>query len=82
MGTIIGRAIGYFFLGAIALPLALLPIMIVVYMLDSRCGSPGDSGGCEMGIASVELSAIPIGALLGLAFGIWRGIKARHSATT
>ena len=80
MGIIIGRAIGYLFLGALAVPLAVLALMIVVYIFDSRCGSPGDSGGCEMGIATVVMSSVPLGALLGLGFGIWRGIKARNAA--
>jgi hypothetical protein len=82
MGIIIGRAIGYFFLGALVVPLAVLVPMIGVYMFDSRCGSPGDSGGCEMGIATVVMSSVPLGALLGLGFGIWRGIKARNAART
>jgi hypothetical protein len=82
MGIILGRAIGYLFLGAIVVPLVVLAIGIVEYMTDSRCGSPGDSGGCEMGIASVVMSAVPLGAILGLAFGIWRGIKARRARLT
>jgi hypothetical protein len=79
MGIIIGRAIGYLLLGALALPLAVLVPMIGVYIFDSRCGSPGDSGGCEMGIATVVMSAVPLGAVLGCAFGIWRGVKARNA---
>jgi len=80
MGIIIGRAIGYLFAGAIALPLAMLVPMVLVYIFDSRCGSPGDSGGCEMGIATVVMSCVPVGALLGCIFGIWRGVKARNLA--
>jgi hypothetical protein len=80
MGTIVGRAIGYLLAGAIAAPLAVLALTIPLYMLDSRCGSPGDSGGCEMGIASVVMLSVPLGAVLGCAFGIWRGIKANRTA--
>jgi hypothetical protein len=80
MGIILGRALGYLLLGAIAVPLAVLAFGIVEYMTDSRCGSPGDSGGCEMGIATMVMSAVPLGAILGLAFGIWRGVKARRAA--
>jgi hypothetical protein len=78
MGAIVGRAIGYLLLGAVIVLLAVLAAMIVVYIFDSRCGSPGDSGGCEMGIATVVMMSVPFGAILGCAFGIWRGVKARR----
>ena len=82
MGIIVGRAIGYLLLGALVVPLAVLALMIVIYIFDSRCGSPGDSGGCEMGMAMNVLMAVPVGAALGCAFGIWRGVKARKLART
>jgi hypothetical protein len=80
MGIVVGRAVVYLLLGALVVPLSVLAAMIVVYILDSRCGTPGDSGGCEMGIATVVMLSVPVGAMLGLAFGIWRGIKARNLA--
>ena len=53
--------------------------MIVIYMVDSRCGSPGDSGGGEMGIASLMIGAVPVGAALGIALAIWRSVRRRVS---
>ena len=36
-----------------------LAIMAVVYQLDSHCGTPGDSGGCEMGMAVAVFASAP-----------------------
>jgi hypothetical protein len=33
-----------------------------------------------MGIAMNVLMAVPLGAILGCAFGVWRGVKARNLA--
>ena len=73
--AIAGRIVGYTLAGAVIAPLVLLVPMIVIYMVDDRCGSPGDSGGCEMGIASVMIGAVPVGAALGLAWAIWRSVR-------
>lgn len=73
--TAIARIIGYALAGGVVLPLVVLAVMLVVYAMDSRCGSPGDSGGCEMGIAMLVLSASPVGAALGLVAGIVRSIR-------
>jgi len=44
------------------------------YTFDSRCGTPGDSGGCEMGAFTIAVaSALPafaIGFLISLIVGI------------
>lgn len=37
----IARIIGYALAGGVVLPLAVLALMLVVYAMDSRCGSPG-----------------------------------------
>ena len=77
--AIAGRIVGYALAGAAVLPLVLLIPMIVIYMVDSRCGTPGDSGGCEMGIASLMIGAVPVGAALGIALAIWRSVRRRVS---
>lgn len=74
MGAL-ARIIGYALAGGVVLPLAVLAVMLVVYAMDSRCGTPGDSGGCEMGIAVLVLSASPVGAALGLIVGIVRSLR-------
>ena len=54
--------------------------MMVVYQLDSRCGTAGDSGGCEMGIfAAVIASALP-GAIVFFLFVLVRGLVRPPSA--
>ena len=58
-------------------PNAALAVGILIYFTDSRCGSPGDSGGCEMGIASTVMLAVPAGAAFGLIVGIIRAVRAR-----
>ncbi|MGN6462670.1 MAG: hypothetical protein ACTHLY_15875 [Pseudolabrys sp.] len=78
MGAL-ARIIGTTLAGGLVLPLAVLAVMLVFYMMDSRCGTPGDSGGCEMGIAMMVLSASPVGAALGLIVGIVRSVRRRRT---
>ncbi len=72
---LIGKSLLWLLVGGLALPFATLLLMLVIISLDPRCGSPGDAGGCAMGTFSITLSAVPIGAGLGLLFGIWRGLR-------
>ena len=80
--AIAGRIVGYALAGAVVLPLVLLIPMIVIYMVDSRCGTPGDSGGCEMGIAALMIGAVPVGAALGVALAIWRTVRRPRPTST
>lgn len=57
------RALGWGLLGLVATPLAVFAIMLAVYRLSLACGTPGDSGGCEMGTAVAVMTSAPIGAL-------------------
>jgi hypothetical protein len=43
---------------AIAIPAFVFCGILIVNALNPRCGTPGDSGGCEMGLASGTISAI------------------------
>ena len=77
MGSIVRRATGWAVVGLFVVPLAVLAIMIVVYQLDSSCGTPGDSGGCEMGMGvAVIASALP-GAIAFFLFVLIRGLNHR-----
>ena len=38
-------------------------IMALVYHFSAECGTPGDSGGCEMGMAVAIILSAPIGVL-------------------
>lgn len=64
-------------IGLVAVPvLVFVGILALSYLFDPRCGSPGDSGGCEMGAAAVSIaSAMPAFALfflIGTIFGLRR----------
>ena len=77
MGSIILRAIGWGVVGLFVVPLATFAIMAVVYQLNSQCGTPGDSGGCEMGMGvAVVASALP-GAIAFFLFVLIRGLNRR-----
>ena len=70
-----------FALGFGALGLVLLPVVVFFgglalgYALDPRCGTAGDSGGCEMGMATLGFAAAPVGLLLG---GVLGAVLARR----
>ena len=58
MLRLIARSFAFGLAGMIVTP--------VVMFFDPRCGTPGDSGGCEMGAASIAIfSSLP-----GLAIGV------------
>ena len=61
IGTV-GRALLWALLGAFVTPVAVLAFEIAVYRLSSGCGTPGDSGGCEMGVLALTIAAVPLGA--------------------
>jgi hypothetical protein len=60
---VILRALGWGLLGLVATPLAVFGVMAIIYQWTSACGTPGDSGGCEMGTAVAVIASAPIGAL-------------------
>lgn len=64
--------------GLVATPIVVFFVVLTLaHLLDSRCGTPGDSGGCEMGAASIALaSAIP-GAIALFLFTLIRGLAKR-----
>jgi hypothetical protein len=77
LGSILLRALAWGTVGLFAVPFAVFVAMIVVYQLDPRCGTAGDSGGCEMGIfVAVLASALP-GAIIFFIFVLIRGIGRR-----
>lgn len=73
--AVLGAALGAALLGAILIPILTLLGMLLLTAFDPVCGTPGDSGGCAMGVASIVLGAVPVGAGLGLLFGIYRGLR-------
>lgn len=64
--------------GLVATPIVVFFVVLTLaHLLDSRCGTPGDSGGCEMGSATIAIaSAIP-GAIALFLFTLIRGLAKR-----
>jgi hypothetical protein len=62
---------------AIAIPAFVFCGILIANALNPRCGTPGDSGGCEMGLASGTISAIVIGLALGAVVAILTPIARR-----
>lgn len=79
MPKLILRSILWGLAGALLLPiLGILLMMVVMPILElfgSRCGGPGDSGGCAMGLASIVMMLVPIGAVSFLVVTFIRGMR-------
>ena len=73
---LMGHSALWLIVGSVVVPLIVLCFMLVVYAFDSRCGTPGDSGGCEMGMAVFVMLSAPLGAAIGGAYGLHRGMRA------
>ncbi|MCT8991220.1 hypothetical protein NYR54_13115 [Chelativorans sp. SCAU2101] len=65
--------------GFVLVPLAVFVVgLLLAYLLDPRCGTPGDSGGCEMGMASLAFTLAIPGALGGIALAVTRHLRRRR----
>jgi hypothetical protein len=73
LGCLAGIATG------IAVPVIVFCGILIANSMNPRCGTPGDAGGCEMGLASGTISAIVIGLGLGILIGICTAIVRRRS---
>jgi hypothetical protein len=56
--------------GAIMVPIAVFVVVLIAERFDPVCGTPGDSGGCEMGLATDTMMAVIPGILLGIVLGL------------
>jgi hypothetical protein len=64
---------------AIAIPTIVFVGILIANARNPVCGTPADSGGCEMGLASGTIGAIAIGLGLGIAVAIATTIAIRVS---
>ncbi|WP_428683102.1 hypothetical protein [Reyranella sp.] len=80
MPGLIGRILGFGLLGLVVTPIVVaITVLTLAHLFDPRCGTPGDSGGCEMGAASIGLfSALP-GLAIGVAFALYRQFRSKRS---
>ena len=67
MLRLVARSFAFGLAGMIVTPVVMFfVVLIAAHVFDPRCGTPGDSGGCEMGAASIAIfSSLP-----GLAIGV------------
>jgi hypothetical protein len=61
--------------GAIMVPIAVFVVVLIAERFDPVCGTPGDSGGCEMGLAADTMMAVIPGILLGIVVGGVLGLR-------
>jgi hypothetical protein len=64
---------------ALAAPFVTLALIVPFYLADKACGTPGDSGGCEMGFGIMVMMSPLVGAPIGFVIGAVRAVmKARR----
>ena len=61
---------------AIVVPAFVFVAILVVNANNPNCGTPGDAGGCEMGLASGTISAVFFGLVLGATIAVAAAIAA------
>lgn len=78
---LIGRIVGFGLLGLIVTPIVVaITVLTLAHLFDPSCGTPGDSGGCEMGAASMGfVSALP-GLAIGVAFALYRHFRKKSAS--
>jgi hypothetical protein len=64
---------------AIAVPAVVFCGILIANATNPSCGTPADSGGCEMGLAAGTIGAIVIGLALGAVVAIVTSIAGRPS---
>ena len=73
------KILGFGLLGFVVTPIVVgIAVLALAYGLDSRCGTPGDSGGCEMGVASIAIASALPGLAIGVAFALYRHFRRKR----
>ncbi|MGE0500506.1 MAG: hypothetical protein AB7I79_02490 [Rhizobiaceae bacterium] len=81
MGWLVLRSILSGIAALIGVPILVFFIVLILgHALDSRCGTPGDSGGCEMGAATIGFASALPGFALGFFVSLILGLRARRKA--
>jgi hypothetical protein len=62
---------------AIAVPVVVFCGILIANAMNPQCGTPADTGGCEMGLAAGTIGAIVIGLALGVIVAIVTTIAGR-----
>ena len=81
MLRLLGMSVLFGLIGVIVLPIVVFfTVLIAAYALDPRCGTPGDSGGCEMGAAVMGFASAGPGLAIGVALALWRHYRQLRAA--
>ena len=75
---IFGKAMLGALIGFLATPVAVFALVLTLNFFNSVCGTPGDSGGCEMGLATAVVGSALPGAAIGFIVNLVRGLLQRR----
>jgi hypothetical protein len=73
--------VGWTLIGAIVTPIITFILVLIMIRIDPACGAPGDSGGCDAGLADLTVISVLPGAALGLGLALGRGLWSRWRRT-
>ena len=74
------RILSFGLLGFVVTPIVVgITVLALAYSLVSRCGTPGDSGGCEMGVASIAIASSLPGLANGVAIALYRHFRKKRT---
>jgi hypothetical protein len=71
---VVGRALLLGLVCAGLVPVVTFVVLFVLQHFDRSCGTPGDSGGCAMGLLSATILSIAPGAILGFLIALVHGV--------
>lgn len=71
MLRLVARSFAFGLAGMIVTPVVMFfVVLIAAHVFDPRCGTPGDSGGCEMGAVSIAIFSSLPGLAIGAAIAL------------
>jgi uncharacterized integral membrane protein len=73
--AVLGALIGFF-----VTPVAVFAVVLMLNFFNPVCGTPGDSGGCEMGLATITIGSALPGAAIGFVVNLVRGLRRRRGS--
>ncbi|HCL66243.1 MAG TPA: hypothetical protein DIC56_15670 [Rhizobium sp.] len=80
MLRLIVNSLVYGLIGLVTAPiLTMIFALTVGYIFDPRCGTPGDSGGCEMGAAAAAVAMALPGFVIGVGIALFRSWRQRKA---
>lgn len=83
MLRLLGTSLLFALIGVVVLPIVVFfTVLLAAYALDPRCGTPGDSGGCEMGAAVMGFASAGPGLAIGVALALWRHYRRLRAEKT